>query len=76
MNETTLKEHLQFHKDVLDEEIKLHRKLLVGPNEDNGLCADVKELQTGFKSIKTAVYAVGIPILVAIVGDIVARVVK
>jgi len=63
-------DHLKKHEDVYLPMLKKHDKTLYGPDGDDGLCFDVREIVNGFKTIKNLGYAV----ILAIVLDLVARV--
>lgn len=63
-------DHLNKHTDVYDILINKHEKTLYGPDGDDGLCFDVREIVNGFKTIKNLGYAV----ILAIVLDLLARI--
>ena len=65
-----VEDHLTKHKDVYDKMLNQHDKTLYGPDGDNGMCFDVKEIMRGFKTIKNLGYAV----ILAIVLDFVSRI--
>ena len=64
-----LDDHLTKHDDLYWPMLKRHDKTLYGPDGDDGLCFEVKQIVNGFKTIKNLGYAV----IVAIVIDLVTR---
>ena len=67
-----LDDHLTKHEDIFYPMLKKHDKTLYGPDGDDGICFDVREIVNGFKTIKGVGYAV----LVTIVVDIATRFIK
>ena len=63
-------EHLTKHTDVYWPMLSRHEKTLYGPDGDDGICFDVREIMKGFKTIERLGYAV----IVAILLDFVSRV--
>lgn len=67
-----LDDHLTKHEDIFIPMLKKHEKTLYGPDGDDGLCFDVREIVNGFKTIK----GVGIAVVIAIVVDLVTRLIS
>lgn len=79
----TLKAHLQRHEDKFDDELERHRRLLVGENENDGLCKEVSDMQKtmdtfkkdfrllddGFKSLGRKVMWSALGIVFVIIGE-------
>lgn len=65
-------DHLTKHEDIFIPMLKKHEKTLYGPDGDDGLCFDVREIVNGFKTIK----GVGIAVVIAIVVDLVTRLIS
>lgn len=64
-----LDDHLQKHEDVYYPMLKKHDKALFGADGDDGLCLDVKNMILTIKMV-------GIPILIALIINIVAGLIK
>ena len=69
---STLKEHLQKHEQIIDPVLKNLEDVVFGPKKDDGLCADVREIKSGFTQMK----AIGIAILIALITNIVVGFIK
>jgi len=72
MATSSLKDHLQKHEDVYWPMLKNLDTVVFGEKHDNGLCADMKEVKAGYASMK----AIGIAILIALIGNILISFVK
>ena len=46
------RDHLQRHADKIDPKLHNHHVVLFGEHNDNGLCADTRELKSDMKNIK------------------------
>ena len=64
-----LDDHIDKHKDIYLPMLKKHDKTLYGPDGDDGLCFDVREMVNGFKTFK----GVGVAVVIAIVVDLITR---
>jgi len=62
-------DHLQKHEDVYDPMLKKHDKTLYGPDGDDGIVYDVKEIINGFKNIKN----IGYVVIATVIADIIIR---
>lgn len=67
---TKIGDHLTKHDDVYWPLLSKHEKTLYGPDGDNGLCFDVREIKKGFKTIEKLGYTV----IVTFLLDFVTRV--
>lgn len=65
-------DHLQWHEDVSNPMLKNLDIVTFGEKHDNGLCADVKEIKSGFATMK----AIGIAILIALLTNVIVPFIK
>ncbi len=65
-------DHITKHRDVYDPMLKSHNDMLFGKDLDDGLCADVRDMKKGYKTME----AIGIAILIALISNIILFVVK
>jgi predicted nuclease with TOPRIM domain len=62
-------DHIQKHRDVYDELIRVHDKTLYGENRDDGMVFDVKQIMRLYKKVDNLTAAV----VIAIVAELAIR---
>ena len=67
-----LDDHLQKHQDVYDPAIRNMEDVLFGPKKDDGMCADMREVKSGYATMK----AIGVAILISLLANIILLTIK